>query len=69
MIVAEAFCYQGQSHPCYGVQRQVHGLDTVFVPWVHDGCVVYWGQPQHTRSQAMDEARSMAVVMNPRFPG
>lgn len=66
MILAEAPCYQGQRHPCYGVQPRPLGVDTVFSPWVHDGRVVHWGLPLCDRSQAMAEARRMAEVIEPQ---
>lgn len=63
MILAEAPCYQGQRHPCYGVHPRPLGVDTVFSPWVHDGRVVHWGLPLLNRSDAMAEARRMAEVI------
>jgi hypothetical protein len=66
MIHAEAPCYQGQRHPCYGSHPRALGADTVFSPWVHDGRVVHWGHPLSTRSEAVAEARRMAEVIEPQ---
>lgn len=66
MILAEAPCYAGQRHPCYGAHPRARGVETLFSPWVHDGRVVHWGLPLLTRSEALAEARRMAEAMEPQ---
>ena len=66
MILAEAACYQGQRHPCYGAHPRPVGMDTLFSPWVHDGRVVHWGLPLLTHSAALAEARRMAEAIEPQ---
>ena len=66
MILAEAPCYQGQRHPCYGVHPRSLGIDTWFSPWVHDGRVVHWWPLMVSRCEALAIARRMAEVIKPQ---
>lgn len=66
MICAEVPRYAAQTWPCYGVQPQTLGLETRFLPFVHDGRVVHWFDAQSTDSTAREIARRMAEVIEPQ---
>ena len=39
-----------------GAQLLTYGVASYFKPWFFDGKVVYWGEPEVTRSAALDSA-------------
>ena len=51
-----------------GAQLMTYGIASYFKPWYFDGKVVYWGNPEHTHSAALDAAdRMKASVRKGKF--
>lgn len=51
-----------------GAQLMTYGIASYYKPWYFDGRIVYWGDPEHTRSAALDSAdRMRASVHNGKF--
>jgi hypothetical protein len=42
-----------------GAQLMSFGMASYFKPWYFDGRIVYWGDPEHTQSAALDAADRM----------
>jgi hypothetical protein len=42
-----------------GAQLMSYGMTSYFKPWYFDGRIVYWGDPEHTQSAALDAADRM----------
>ncbi len=42
-----------------GTQLMSFGMASYFKPWYFDGRIVYWGDPEHTQSAALDAADRM----------
>mgnify|MGYP000069899216 CR=1 FL=1 len=46
-----------------GAQLMTYGITAYFRPWYFDGRVVYWGEPEHTRSDAVNSANRIRQSM------
>ena len=47
-----------------GAQLMSYGIASYYKPWYFGGRVVYWGDPEHTRSAALDSADRMRASVN-----
>ena len=45
-----------------GVQLVTFGIMPLFKPWFFDGSVVYWGEPCHTYSAALEAAEILRAI-------
>ena len=50
-----------------GIKLIAHGVESYFKPWYFDGEVVYWGNPEHTESDALAAAQELKAFLLDRL--